>query len=254
MKTGLIMTMILLFLAFPFGITYSQNAISFRDQQRQFARVRTAYAEKEEQLREHFRSRGIEVLSNPIFLRIFKSEQIIEVWVNSGQIGYRLLLVYPFCSSSGTLGPKRQMGDRQIPEGFYHFDRYNPNSSFYLSLGINYPNASDRILGTQGRLGGDIFIHGSCVTIGCIPITDDSIKELYLLAVEARSAGQREIPVHIFPCRMDEQGMDRLRELAEGNNDLFLFWTNLKSGYDFFEKHRLLPVITTDNRGVFQFQ
>lgn len=103
---------------------------------------------------------------------------------------FRLIKDYQICSLSGELGPKRQQGDLQVPEGFYWIDRFNPASNFYLSLGINYPNQFDRILGKSGELGGDIFIHGGCVTIGCIPITDDKIKELYLIAVEAKSNGQ----------------------------------------------------------------
>src|SRR5690606_11025729 len=98
---------------------------------------------------------------------------------------FTLVKTYPVCSSSGLPGPKRKKGDRQTPEGFYHIDRFNPQSAFHLSLGINYPNSSDKILGHSDP-GGDIFIHGSCVTIGCVPLTDDLIKEVYVLAVEAK--------------------------------------------------------------------
>jgi murein L,D-transpeptidase YafK len=94
---------------------------------------------------------------------------------------------YTVCATSGLIGPKRMQGDLQIPEGFYYIDRFNPYSNFYLSLGINYPNTSDRILGDKNNLGGDIFIHGDCVTIGCLPITDSEIKELYIFCVEAKT-------------------------------------------------------------------
>ena len=107
---------------------------------------------------------------------------------------------------SGILGPKRQEDDWQIPEGFYHIDRFQPDSKFYISLGIGYPNTSDKILGVKDNLGCDIFIHGGCATVGCIPITDDQIKELYLVALETQSNSERRIPVHIFPARLMMRG------------------------------------------------
>ena len=83
---------------------------------------------------------------------------------------------------SGTTGPKRLQGDFQVPEGFYHINEFNPNSNYHLSMGLNYPNSSDRILSDSLRPGGEIYIHGSCVSVGCIPLNDDEIEELYLIA------------------------------------------------------------------------
>jgi murein L,D-transpeptidase YafK len=175
---------------------------------------------------------------------------VVELWVSTAAGGkFELLKQYNFCASSGGLGPKRRQGDGQIPEGFYHVDRFNPASNFHLSLGINYPNQSDRTLGAAGQLGGDIFIHGGCVTIGCVPITDDGIKELYVVAVEARSAGQLAIPVHIFPTRLDDKGLRQLETEFAGNPALVDFWRGLKSGFDFFEAHRTLPRISADRSG-----
>ncbi len=109
-----------------------------------------------------------------ILLRAYKQESELELWAkNKKDKQYTLLKTYKICASSGTLGPKRKQGDIQVPEGFYVIDRFNPVSNFYLSLGVSYPNASDKILGVKGALGGDIFIHGNCVTIGCLPISDD---------------------------------------------------------------------------------
>lgn len=134
------------------------------------------------------------------------------------------------------MGPKRRQGDGQVPEGFYYIDRFNPISNFYLSLGINYPNLSDKRKSSFHDPGGDIFIHGSCVTIGCLPITDDSIKELYLLAVYAKNNGQAKIPVYIFPFRMTDKQMLKYNAEYEGNKALLTFWDNLKPGYDHFMK------------------
>lgn len=84
---------------------------------------------------------------------------------------YKKLITYKICAKSGHLGPKRRQGDRQVPEGFYHINHFNPNSNYHLSLMINYPNASDKIKSQAPNPGGNICIHGSCVTIGCLPMT-----------------------------------------------------------------------------------
>src|ERR1051326_507525 len=163
---------------------------SFKLQQQKFPRVKTAYEEKEKTVTELFSAKGVELSSAQIFIRAFKMEKQLEVWAKAPkQEKYTLVKTYAICSSSGNVGPKRKQGDGQVPEGFYEIERFNPSSNFYLSLGVSYPNASDKILGSKGNLGGDIFIHGSCVTIGCMPITDDKIKEVYLMAVEAKSNG-----------------------------------------------------------------
>jgi murein L,D-transpeptidase YafK len=137
----------------------------------------------------------------------------------------------------------------QIPEGFYHIDRFNPYSNFYLSLGINYPNKSDRILGNKSNLGGDIFIHGDCVTIGCLPITNDQIKELYIICVEARNNGQTTIPVTIFPSKLSETEYKRLTDKFSSDSDKVGLWTDLKEGYDIFNKTKQLPSIGFLNTG-----
>lgn len=227
--------------------TQAQN---FKTQQSKYPRVKAAITEKESSIKTLFQKKKIAYPPARIFLRAFKREQSLELWVSRTTSGeFELLKEYPFCSSSGTLGPKRRQGDGQIPEGFYHIDRFNPMSNFHLSLGVNYPNQSDRILGGSENLGGDIFIHGNCVTIGCIPITDELIKELYLIAVEVKSAGQSNIPVHIFPAKMDSKGMAQLEREFASNAEMRQFWMNLKEGYDYFESKRRLPAITINRRG-----
>jgi murein L,D-transpeptidase YafK len=141
----------------------------------------------------------------------------------------------------------------QTPEGFYYIDRFNPYSSFHLSLGINYPNSADRKLSPYSNLGGDIFIHGSCCTIGCIPITDDKIKEFYLMAVEARNQGQTRVPVHIFPAKISDKMIATFKSKYSKNNTLLNFWINLKEGYDYFEMHRLLPKVSVNENGKYLF-
>ena len=143
-------------------------------------------------------------------------------------------------------------GDGQIPEGFYYIKHFNPYSNFYLSLGINYPNKSDRVLSNKSRPGNDIYIHGDCVTIGCIPITDDKIKEVYLLAVEACNSGQKQIPVYIFPTKFTAKNFARLIE--EQDDELIKFWTNLKTGYDIFESTHAKLNFYVDKQGKYNFR
>jgi murein L,D-transpeptidase YafK len=175
---------------------------------------------------------------SPIFIRAFKSEQELEVWVLDS-VQYRLFRTYPICTVPGVLGPKRKEGDLQVPEGLYWIEVFNPKSNYHLSLGINYPNASDRVLSDRKKPGGEIYIHGACVSVGCIPLTDALIRELYLLALDAKTAGQEQIPVHIFPCRMTAENKTNL--LVPNSPQLMSFWGNLAEAYDFFEEKKTVP-------------
>jgi len=226
---------------------------SFKEKQMSYPRVRTAYTEKFESLRTDIDTLGI--ANFDLFIRAFKSEAIFEVWIKDKDAAkFQLFRTYDICSSSGDPGPKRRQGDFQVPEGFYHINIFNPFSNFFLSLGINYPNRSDRTLSDPDYPGGDIYIHGSCVTIGCIPLTDDVIKEIYVLAVEARTNGQEKIPVHIFPARLHTSSLETVQYLADGNQDLLDFWLNLKEGFDYFETWKTLPGITVASSGAYLIQ
>jgi murein L,D-transpeptidase YafK len=223
---------------------------SFREKQMRYPRVSAAYNEKFDALRNGIDTLGIGDFD--LFIRVLKVEELLEVWMkNKDTVRYQLFREYEICSSSGSPGPKRRQGDYQVPEGFYHINVFNPYSRFHLSLGINYPNRSDRILADPDYPGGDIYIHGSCVTIGCIPLTDEIIKELYVLVVEARNSGQDKIPVHIFPTRLQDSSLVTLYYLAEGDEGLYDFWMNLKEGFDFFETHKTLPDISVATSGVY---
>jgi murein L,D-transpeptidase YafK len=227
----------------------------FKAAQMKYPRVKEAYNDKEKLVLDRLKEKYVDKSSVNIFIRVFKKEMRLEVWARSDkQNAYLLLHNYEVCAFSGNLGPKRTGGDGQVPEGFYTIDRFNPFSNFYLSLGVSYPNQSDRILGTKGNLGGDIFIHGSCVTIGCMPLTDDKIKELYILALEARAAGQSSIPVHIFPCVMDKDGMKMLETEFKDSPVKQSFWKNIKTGYDLFETNKKLPKVSVQADGSYSFK
>lgn len=224
---------------------------AFKEAQLKNPRVQNAYSEKENIVRAYFGDKKIEYNGFNLFLRVFKQEKIVELWVKAAGSGkFSLLHNYNFCASSGAPGPKRKEGDLQIPEGVYSINHFNPQSKFLLSLGINYPNASDGILSDKSKPGGDIYFHGSCVTVGCIPLTDDKIKELYILAVEARNNGQQKIPVHIFPARLSDSELLTLsKEFPSQAN----FWGNLKVIYDDFEKTKKLNVVRISPKGEYLF-
>jgi len=242
---------------FVFGVLLCMLLLpkaDFKTEQLKNPRVKEAYRLKQQEVTETLKRNGIDPRTSEIYIRIFKKEKILELWGRNKNENFVFLKDYKICSSSGNLGPKRMVGDNQTPEGFYYINGFNPNSNFYLSLGINYPNASDRILSKFKNPGGDIFIHGNCVTIGCIPITDDKIKELYIYAVEAKNNGQMEIPVHIFPARMDDNGFKALTEKFASEKSLILFWENLKIGFNYFEKARKLPSISVMKNGRYEFR
>ncbi|OON69193.1 hypothetical protein B0919_10175 [Hymenobacter sp. CRA2] len=226
----------LLLLLVPVLIGLGPADASFRLEQQRYPRVRAAYAARWPALQSELRRRGLAADQLELYLRAFKIGRRVEVWArNRGQGRYQLLRRYALAGTSGTLGPKRRSGDGQVPEGCYHVDRFNPSSLYHLSLGLNYPNALDQARG-EPNPGGDIFIHGSNVTIGCLPITDAGIEELYVLAVEARAAGQLELPVHIFPFELNPTDLEA--RWASPHHD---FWAGLAPVYQYFEAHRTLP-------------
>lgn len=219
---------------------------SFLKQQLQYPRVREAVKNTELQISTLLQDKGINRLHFDLYLRAFKKEAVLEVWAKSrNEEPYRLLTTYPFCKNSGILGPKRKEGDRQIPEGFYQISHYNPKSSFHLSLKVNYPNASDLILSDPQQPGSDIYIHGDCQTVGCIPLTDQKIEELYFLSVLGKSQND-SIPIHILPFKMNEENFEKnIAHFSQHQT----FWKALQTGYDFFEKERRIPEVSVDDDG-----
>jgi len=259
---ALLILMLLQLQVLFYSVASSKNS-GFKARQLLSSRVRTAYSEKEAVIKSVFEDRNVEYPPEEIFLRIFKRVYENGSWTEPGELElwardrkssiFTHIKTYRICSSSGALGPKRRAGDGQVPEGFYAITSFNPASSFYLSLKVGYPNASDKILGVRGNLGGDIYIHGNCVTVGCIPMTDDIIKELYVAAVDTKNNGGRPIRCDIFPLRMDQRGTAELKRLAGGDVRLYAFWENLRQGYALFEKTRVPPAPYVDARGRYIF-
>lgn len=229
--------------------------VSFVDFQRSLPRPSVAMHNKLDTLQKQFAAKGLQWPAKYMYVRSFKYDAQLEVWIsNSRKEPFKLFKTYRVCALAGSLGPKRLQGDYQVPEGFYYINEFNPNSNYHLSLGLNYPNVSDRILADPVRPGGDIYIHGSCVTVGCIPINDQQIEELYILAAQAKSSGQDYIPVHIFPIRYDnKRSTDYLASLTKNDAKLKAFAAKLEAAYDHFEVTRQLPVLMTDNQGEYLF-
>ncbi len=190
-----------------------------------------------------FEQNNVSFPSKQIYLRAFKKEKIIELYAsNNGE--YVLIKKYKFTATSGKLGPKQKEGDRQIPEGFYKINAFNPKSKFHLSFRINYPNHADSIRNkSEVNLGGDIYIHGGKSTVGCIPIGDKQVEELYYICSQSYLVNP-EIPVHIFPFKMNTHQLQIMKRAFSNNAQLWKFWDHLQIMYRFFESHKMLGEIT----------
>jgi murein L,D-transpeptidase YafK len=226
---------------------------TFEAEQRAIPRVRRAFDANERRVRRLFHAAGAFYPPRAIYLRVFKEERVVELWAESAQGRYLLVQSYDICAASGRPGPKRREGDEQVPEGFYRIVHFNPLSEFHLSLGLDYPNASDRRLAGP-RPGGAIYLHGNCVSIGCIAITDGPIEEVYVAAVLASSAGQERIPIHVFPARLTDANLKTLEKEHAGDAALLAFWRNLREGYDRFERNRRPPRVEVDAGGRYVFR
>ncbi len=236
---------------FLFLCTSMKAQNSFVDYQKSFSRVSDVFKRKEDTLKRQFEAKNLIWPAKQIYIRSFKYDSEMEVWVrNSVKEDFKLFKTYKICALAGALGPKRIEGDFQVPEGVYYINEFNPNSNFHLSLGLNYPNASDRLLSDVSQPGGDIYIHGSCVTTGCIPITNPQIEELYILSSYAKSAGQEFIPVHIFPVRFNVQrSFFYLERQIQNDPELKKFEARMKQVFDYFEVTKQLPVVAIDQKG-----
>lgn len=222
---------------------------SFREVQQNHARVKAARKNAQKKVEQTFARAGLAYPPGHVFIRVIKDEDVVELWgADDAKTPMVLVQSFDVCARSGTLGPKRQQGDLQVPEGFYELSRFNPWSAYHLSLGVSYPNRSDRKKGRR-PLGGDILIHGDCVTIGCIPIEDGPIEELYVAMLDARLNGQRTIPLHIFPARLDDNGLQKLISRVEADDQRVPFWTNLQEGYALFETQKVVPKIRVEKNG-----
>lgn len=174
----------------------------------------------------------------PIVLRAYKKESEIELWKRNAAGRYVPIKTYPICRWSGQLGPKTKSGDRQTPEGFYTVakSQMNPNSRYYLSFDIGYPNAYDR---AHGSTGSAVMVHGICSSMGCFAMTDTVAGELFAIAREAFAGGQAAFQFQSFPFRLTAANMARYR-----SDPNIAFWRQLKEGSDRFEATGEEPAVS----------
>lgn len=227
---------------------------SFMENQRGYPRMINAIREKEDTLKKQFQAAHLTWPAKQIYMRSFKYDSQLEVWVrNNLHEPFKLFKTYKICALSGSLGPKRIEGDYQVPEGFYYINQFNPKSVYHMSLGLNYPNMSDQLLSDSAKPGSGIYIHGSCITVGCIPVQNSQIEELYLLASYARNLGQDFIPVHIFPIRFNvEKSREYLQKISKEDKEYQSFTTRLKDVFDYFETHKKIPLISVNRKGEYE--
>jgi murein L,D-transpeptidase YafK len=176
-------------------------------------------------------------LGAPVYIRIFKLESELELWVEKDGRFVRFA-TYPICLWSGRLGPKLREGDRQAPEGFYTVaaEQLNPNSVMHRSFSLGFPNLYDQ---THGRTGSFLMVHGGCASVGCYAVTHPVVDEIWRMVTAALDQGQPRFPVHVFPFRMTERNI-KLRRGSRWED----FWAELKKGYDLFERSHVPPVVS----------
>ena len=176
-------------------------------------------------------------LGAPIFMRIFKKEAKLEIWIKDKQ-RFKRFATYPICYFSGRLGPKKKQGDRQAPEGFYTVAKHqlNPNSRWHRSFNLGYPNLYDR---SHKRTGDYLMVHGGCSSIGCYAMTNNVIDEIWTIVTQALNRSQSRFSVHVYPFRMTKRNMRRYRK-----NKWISFWRDLQKGYALFEETNVPPAVS----------
>jgi murein L,D-transpeptidase YafK len=188
-----------------------------------------------DRLDERLASAGVK-LGAPVFIRIFKQEFELELWLKHGG-KFQRFATYPVCRWSGRLGPKVKEGDHQAPEGFYTVDatQLNPQSRWHRSFNLGFPNALDR---AHGRTGSFLMVHGGCGSVGCYAMTDPVIDEIWRIITAALANGQPRFHVHVFPFRPTGTNITAMSAPAWTE-----FWHDLKAGYDLFEATQTPPRI-----------
>jgi murein L,D-transpeptidase YafK len=184
-------------------------------------------------LKKRLADRGF-TLGNEAFIRIFKEEHELEVWLKQDD-GFERFQAYRICNWSGELGPKLKEGDGQSPEGFYAVGlrQLNEKSAYFRAFNLGFPNAYDQ---AHGRTGSFLMVHGDCVSVGCYAMTDKGIDDIYRIVEGALRNGQRAVPVHVFPFRLTDEKLT-----SRAGHQWASFWMNLKEGHDLFERTKVPP-------------
>jgi murein L,D-transpeptidase YafK len=247
----LVVNVAITFLAMPLFISSKKPNESFLKNQLEFKRVKDAYTTYNESILKKLKVLNIDKSNFQILFIAYKANKKLEIYVGNPEKQMSLFKIYNVCAQSGEIGPKNQSGDNQTPEGFYYINRFNPASNFHLSLGLNYPNQADKTRSNAADLGGDIFIHGNCVSIGCLAMTDDVIKEIYTLAIMAKNVNQSKIPVIIAPFnfRLSENANFEKKAELKAYSAYFGLWTKIHEGLSTFHTTKQMPKFTIGKTG-----
>ena len=231
------------------NIVFSQG--SFVDYQKSSVKISSIFNSMEDSVAKQFGEKKLTWPPQEMYIRSFKYDRQLEVWVKAtAKEPFKLFKTYKVCMQSGTMGPKRMQGDYQVPEGFYYINEFNPNSNYHLALGLNYPNASDKILSDSLHPGSAIYIHGNCVSIGCIPISDIPMEEVYIIASHVKTSGQDFIPVHVYPVKYNvKKSAEYLAQTLQTKPALIDFAVRLKEAFNYFEEKKQLPLIIVNKKG-----
>ncbi len=230
-----------------------KHDLAFKKLQLKNKNPQIAYQEKEKVVRKLLSDNKIDYNSLEVLFRVIKQEQIFEVWAKdrTANLQFKLIKTYYLCVTNN---PDTLRGiDLLVPESFYYIVKFNPDNPYFIRMETNFPNESDK---KRGRTGGDIAIHGGCFSTYCTPFTDDDIKEIYIFATEAKSKGQINIPVHNFPFRMTDENTEKFKKNSKYSGDTMRItnWDNMKYGFQYFEKNKVLFDYTVDAKGKYLYK
>lgn len=187
MKKSLLITALLVILGVAAWALRQLFRPSLPPKPRTVEQVRNALQPKiEKSLHDLFAAAGVPYPPPRLLLLGLKQEKLLEVYGADHAGVLKLVTSYPILGASGGPGPKLREGDKQVPEGFYRIELLNPNSSYHLSLRVDYPNPDDISRAREeardlSNLGGDIMIHGSTGSSGCLAMGDPAVEEIFYL-------------------------------------------------------------------------
>ncbi|EXB46603.1 L,D-transpeptidase family protein [Acinetobacter sp. 1000160] len=185
MKTGLIVGSVVLIILLALAFYHYGKFIPT------FAATHTPLsAEQIQQLKQNKPVTSIEVFKRQRILQLKHQQEVIRS--------------YPIRLGFDPIGHKQFEGDGKTPEGTYSIDWRNPQSAYYKSLHISYPNKTDTTYAQQHNrsAGGNVMIHGTVPTratsfpasarymprkdwtLGCIAVTNSDIDEIWQLVAD----------------------------------------------------------------------
>ena len=228
-----------------------QRKNTFKQMQMNYPVVKSIYEKHWAIIADSLRQRKILPDSFNMYIRVFKYEKELEIWMkNSGEVKYRLFRSFYLCATSGDLGPKKYNKDGQIPEGFYEIISFNPKDKYkYLALKLDFSNAVDRQMANE-PLNTSVFIHGTCEITGDIVLDKTDMEWLYILCVEARNR-KNILYIDTYPCRFTEENEKLLLNYPKKN---IRFWSNIRDAYLYFEENKWLPRVNADNKGQYIYE